>query len=167
MAKLTGKQIQGKALVLLDQTVGGIRWGQLLKIIHAADPETPPNSIHGALQNLFASSNEIVKVARGTYQLAKYHDAQAVEALATESQIENQPVQVEGPQHTTVTLLEVDFYSSFAEWLVDVAEEANEAEALGGSLLKGKWGTPDVIGVLKARADDIKVIVAAVEPFQV
>ena len=155
MAKLTGKQIQGKALVLLDQTVGGIRWGQLLKIIHAADPETPPNSIHGALQNLFASSNEIVKVARGTYQLAKYHDAQAVEALATESQIENQPVQVEGPQHTTVTLLEADFYSSFAEWLVDVAEEANEAEALGGSLLKGKWGTPDVIGVLKARADDI------------
>lgn len=155
MAKLTGKQIQGRALSLLEQSVGGIRWGQLLKIIHAADPETPPNSIHGALQTLFSSNNEIVKVARGTYQLAKYNDAQAKDAIATESLTESQSIQVEGPQHTTVTLVEADFYPSFAEWLIDVAEEANEAEALGGSLLKGKWGTPDVIGVLKARADDI------------
>lgn len=155
MAKLTGKQIQSRALELLDQSVGGIRWGQLLKVIHAADPETPPNSIHGALQSLFASSNDITKVARGTYQLTKYHDAQSIASIETEAVVESKTIEVEGPQHTTVTLVESDFYASFAEWLVDVAEEANEAEPLGGSLLKGKWGTPDVIGVLKSRADDI------------
>lgn len=156
MAKLNRKQIQARAFELLEETVGGMRWGQLLKIIHAADPETPPNTIHGALQTLFTiKSDEIVKVARGTYQLAKYQDADASVAIASETLIDSQPVKVEGPKHTTVTLLESDFYESFAAWLIDGAEEANEAEALGGSILKGKWGTPDVIRVLKPRADDI------------
>jgi hypothetical protein len=31
----------------------------------------------------------------------------------------------------------------------------NEAVVLGGSILRGKWGTPDVIGVLKPRAQDL------------
>jgi hypothetical protein len=34
-------------------------------------------------------------------------------------------------------------------------DEATVAAALGGASLGGKWGTPDVIGVLKPRAQDI------------
>jgi hypothetical protein len=52
------------------------------------------------------------------------------------------------------SLLEQDFYESFAEWLVD-NDEATVAMKLGGNGLGGKWGTPDVIGVLKPRAQDI------------
>src|SRR3546814_7212706 len=37
----------------------------------------------------------------------------------------------------------------------DLNDEATVASALGGSSLGGKWGTPDVIGVLKPRAQDI------------
>jgi len=54
----------------------------------------------------------------------------------------------------TPTLTEQDFYESFAEWLVE-NDEATVAAPLGGSSLGGKWGTPDVIGVLKPRAADI------------
>lgn len=155
MAKLNRKQIHERARELLESSPGGIRWGEMLKAIHAADPETPPNSIHGGLQNLLIGSAEIVKVARGTYQLAKYLDEQSSAAVAQDEAAAAEPVVVETPEHTKVTLLEAQFYPSFAEWLADVAEEVNSAVALGGSILKGKWGTPDVMGVLKPRTQDI------------
>lgn len=155
MAKLNIKQIQARAMDILESATGGIRWGELLKAIHGADPETPPNTIHGALQSLFSANDEIIKVARGTYQLAKYVDAQALQSLAAEQASETEGVQVETPANVKVTLIESDFYESFAQWLIDVAEEVNAAVALGGSILKGKWSTPDVIGVLKCRPQDI------------
>jgi hypothetical protein len=155
LAKLNRKQIQARALELLEDASGGIRWGQMLTAIHAADPETPPNSIHGSLQVLLMSDDRIAKVARGTYQLTKYQDAQASEAIAQDEAVANEPLIIDTLSHSKVTLLESDFYASFAEWLVDAAEEVNVAVALGGSVLKGKWGTPDVIGVRKPRAQDI------------
>jgi hypothetical protein len=155
MAKLNRKQIQGRALEILEASPGGIRWSEILKAIHAADPETPQNSIHGSLHALLATSDDVAKVARGTYQLRKYQDDQASVAVANDDAIANEPVIVETALHTRVALLESDFYDSFAEWLADVAEEVNVAVTLGGSVLKGKWGTPDVIGVLKPRAQDI------------
>ena len=51
-------------------------------------------------------------------------------------------------------MIEADFYASFAHWLENT-EEATVAVAIGGSLLKQKWGTPDVIGVLRPQAQDI------------
>jgi hypothetical protein len=94
-------------------------------------------------------------VARGTYQLAKYAEEQSTAALEDERATAAQSVVVESPTHERVRLLESDFYESFALWLIDEADEVNEAVALGGSLLKGKWGTPDVIGVRKPRAQDL------------
>lgn len=93
---------------------------------------------------------EIVKVARGTYQLAKYVEAD--NAVASIREIETAPVKAEAPGYETLT--EQDFYASFAEWLQE-NDEATVAASLGGSSLGGKWGTPDVIGVLKPRAQDI------------
>lgn len=155
MAKLNRKQIQARAIEILEGAPGGIRWSEILKLVHAAAPETPQNSIHGALQVLLSNSEEILKVARGTYQLRKYQDDQATTAIEQDEAAANEPVILETASHTKVVLLESDFYESFAEWLADVAEEVNVAVALGGSVLKGKWGTPDVIGVLKPRAQDI------------
>lgn len=148
--KYNRKEIQARALEILDQQQGGIRWGEILKLIHSEAPETPPNSIHGAIQVLFQSNESIIKVARGTYQLEKYATAEAIEAQAEEEATAAFPVKSVGTQSVT----EQDFYDSFAEWLVE-NDEATFASALGGSSFGGKWGTPDVIGVLKPRAQDI------------
>lgn len=150
--KLNRQQIQAKAYAILEAEKGGIRWGEILKRIHAGDPETPQNSIHGALQNLFVLSSDIVKVARGTYQLAQYIAADDALASAHEAETVAASVKAEAPSLETLT--EQDFYASFAEWLEE-NDEATVAAALGGASLGGKWGTPDVIGVLKPRAQDI------------
>lgn len=148
--KLNRKQIHARALEILEEEEGGIRWGELLKRIHADAPETPPNSIHGAIQVLFQSNDQIIKVARGTYQLEKYVSAQSSDAEAAEAATASLPVKANGQTQIT----EQDFYDSFAEWLEE-NDEATVATALGGSSFGGKWGTPDVIGVLKPRAQDI------------
>ena len=44
---------------------------------------------------------------------------------------------------------ESDFYAPFAEWLRNDLEEATEAVVVGGAFAKVKWGTPDVVGVLR------------------
>jgi aryl-alcohol dehydrogenase-like predicted oxidoreductase len=149
MAKLSMKEIQAHALALLEEKPGGLRWGDFIKLIHASSPETPTNSIHGAIQKLFASSDDVVKVAVGSYQLKKFHDQQseAVEPTA--------PMPAVIAATKPDGLLEGDFYASFAEWLTDVEEAVNVAVPLGGNVLKGKWGTPDVIGVRKPRADEM------------
>ncbi|MFN3945008.1 MAG: hypothetical protein ACK4K7_08770 [Allosphingosinicella sp.] len=155
MAKLNRKQIQESARRVLEERPGGIRWSDLLKTVHGRDPETPYNSVHGGLHALLTTSSDIVKVARGTYQLAKYVDADSREAVAEDRAVAAEVVEVETEAHETVRFSEADFYQSFAQWLIDVAEDANEAVSLGGSVLRGKWGTPDVIGVLKPRVQDL------------
>ena len=150
--KLNRTQIQGRAREILEAEQGGIRWGELMKRIHADDPETPQNSIHGALQTLFVVSSDIVKVARGTYQLAQFIEAADAIASAQEAEAIAVPIKSETPGSDLLT--EQDFYASFADWLEE-NDEVTFASALGGSSLGGKWGTPDVIGVLKPRAQDI------------
>ncbi|HEX8583366.1 MAG TPA: hypothetical protein VF680_03030 [Allosphingosinicella sp.] len=155
MAKLNRKQIQDAALRVLDERSEGIRWSELLRTVRDAAPDTPVNSIHGGLHNLLATDRSIVKVARGTYQLSKYVDEQSTAAVAEERAAAAESVVVDTADHQQIRLLESDFYKSFAKWLIEDADEVNEAVALGGSILKGKWGTPDVIGVRKPRAQDL------------
>lgn len=75
MAKLNRKQIHDEVRAILDAHPGGMRWADVLKIIQAAHPETPSNSVRGATHVLFQGGDDIVKIARGTYQLAKYAEA--------------------------------------------------------------------------------------------
>lgn len=138
---------------VLEAHPQGIRRTEWVRAVIAGAPETPENSIWGGVQNLITiRSSEIVKVARGTYQLAKFLAAEDAIASAKEAEVETAPIPSETPGHAPLT--EQDFYESFAEWLVE-NDEATVAAALGGSSLGGKWGTPDVIGVLKPRAQDI------------
>lgn len=153
--KLNRKQIQAHAIAVLQAKPGGIRWSELLKAVAEASPETPPNSIHGGIHNLLKTDDRIEKIAKGTYRLAELGEAEDSAAIAQDEAVAQTPVQVEAADHTLVTYVEADFYQSFADWLVDVAEEVNAAVPLGGSVLKGKWGTPDVIGVLKPRTQDM------------
>ncbi|QCB41007.1 hypothetical protein E5673_01170 [Sphingomonas sp. PAMC26645] len=155
MPKLNRKQIQEQAIAVLQGAHGGIRWSELLKAVVQTSPETPQNSIHGGIHNLLKTDGRIEKIAKGTYRWAELSDAGDSAAIAQDEAVAQTPVQVETADHTLVTYVEADFYQSFADWLVDVAEEVNAAVALGGSVLRGKWGTPDVIGVLKPRTQDM------------
>ena len=92
-----------------------------------------------------------MKVARGTYRLAKFIENDEENGRDQEKIVITKP-KPNGPGSEALT--EQDFYASFAEWVVD-NDEAPVAVALGGAGLSGKWGTPDVIGVLKPRAQDI------------
>ena len=74
--------------------------------------------------------------------------------MAAEDALSEETVVVDTPGQGKVSLTEQDFYPSFADWLVE-NDEASVAIELGGSSLGGKWGTPDVLGVLKPRAQDI------------
>jgi hypothetical protein len=151
--KLNRQQIHERAMQVLEAKPQGIRWSDLLQAVESSASGTPHNSIHGGIHNLLTTrTSEIVKVARGTYQLAKYASADDAIANAQEVATVVTPVKAEAPG--TETLTEQDFYASFAEWLEE-NDEATVASALGGSSLGGKWGTPDVIGVLKPRAQDI------------
>lgn len=138
---------------VLEDNPQAIRWAELLRAVEAQAPGTPRNSIDGAIhQLLITRTTEIVKVARGTYRLAKFVAADDALADAKEDANTSIPVAADAPEYGTLT--EHDFYKSFAEWLEE-NDEATVASPLGGSSLGGKWGTPDVIGVLKPRAQDI------------
>lgn len=151
--KLNRQQIQDRAMEVLELHPQGIRWTDLLRTVASGTPETPHNSVHGAIHALLSrSSEEIPKVARGFYKLAKY-----VEVDLQATNCEDNPEAIAPPPTLAISaepLVEQDFYDSFAEWLED-NDEATVASALGGASLGGKWGTPDVIGVLKPRAQDI------------
>lgn len=155
MAKLNRKQIQDQTIALMQDAPGGLRWSELLKAVIDANPDTPANSIRGATHALFSTDPRIEKVARGTYRLALLGEADDREAIKVDEAAAQIRVEVEAPDRTRVTYVEADFYQSFADWLVEVAEEVNAAVPIGGSILRGKWGTPDVLGVLKPRAHDL------------
>lgn len=153
MAKLNQKEIQKLALEVLDAHPDGIRWTDLLRALDAAAPDTPHNSIHGATHNLLTTKTaEIIKVARGFYRLAKYINNEDDSASIADTG--TVPITVNTDSLKAGTVTESDFYASFAEWLEE-NDEVTVAEPLGGASLGGKWGTPDVIGVLKPRAQDI------------
>ena len=56
---------------------------------------------------------------------------------------------------TTPKVKEEDFYRPFAEYLKNDLDEVTTVASLGGSVLKTKWGTPDVVGVYKSLASNL------------
>ncbi|WP_306223616.1 hypothetical protein [Bosea beijingensis] len=147
--KLSRIQIQEIGLKILANSQGGIRWVEILTAIKQQNPETPHNSIQGAVHHMLVNNPDIIKVARGTYQLSVKNDAESQVAIQAEKVESEKIVSIVDSENKLVNLIESDFYLSFAEWLKDTAEEVSEAVVVGGNILKGKWGTPDVIGILK------------------
>lgn len=144
MAKLTGKQIKAEALGVLASHPEGVRWSEIKKAIIAAHPETSPNTIHGNTFNLLSTSPDIEKIARGTYIL------KSLEPEIEPAEVETTYQDLEGKLFS-----ETDFYESFADYLRDELEEVNRVMPVGGSIFKGKWGTPDVVGVLRPEPSDL------------
>lgn len=148
MAKLTRNEIRDMARKLLADAPAGLRWSELLRAIAAASPETPPNSIQGTMYSFVNSAPEITKIGKGLYSLGP-------------SPADDQPPSEDEAQEITVPtsagpvkVREESFYQPFADWLKDEKDEVNEVIVLGGNMLKSKWGTPDILGVFKARKAD-------------
>ncbi|MCC6648708.1 MAG: hypothetical protein IT374_24480 [Polyangiaceae bacterium] len=137
MAKLSQKQIRDLALEIVRRHAGGIRYGELARSIETQHPETPRNTIQGSIWNLDAIlPNDVAKPSRGLFM-----------PLA--------PLPAPGDETARPKVREQDFYEPFAEWLKNDLDEVTDVVALGGAVLKGKWGTPDVLGVYKPLASNL------------
>ena len=71
MAKLRGKEIQELARQIVGHSPGGIRYSVLVAKIAADHPETPTNTIHGAVWDLDKTfAGLVLKPSRGLFTIA-------------------------------------------------------------------------------------------------
>ena len=105
--------IRSKAIEIIESQPTGIRYSQLIKLIHEALPEIPLNTIHGNVWNLETKVPEqVVKPARGVYLAPRYVEPRSAEP---------EPISPEPAPEEQV--YEEHFYEPFAEWLVNDLEE--------------------------------------------
>lgn len=142
MAPPIGEQIAKTAITLLEKIPQGLRFSQLVRRVKEALPEANLNTINGNTWNLDSRFPEIIyKPARGVFRHCRFKETEVPEIAAIEEPAE----QVEEEQ----------FYAPFANWIVNELEECTKAISLGGNTFRDKWGTPDVIGIRRARESDI------------
>lgn len=135
-------KIISKAVELIKSNPSGIRYSELIAKIQQELPDITVNTIHGTVWNLETRvPTEIYKPARGLFRHATFKDIEVSEKPEIPSVVEK--------------IKEDDFYEPFADWLINELEECTKAISLGGNKFKDKWGTPDVIGILKSRESDI------------
>lgn len=135
-------RIAQKATEVLAQEPEGLRHSVLLDRLKTALPDIPVNTIRGSLVGLAEYKlQEVYKPARGLFQHARYRESG--NQVATEMLVPSSPAREE------------DFYTGFAEYLTEDLEECTKCIPLGGCTFQDKWGTPDVIGIRKARESDI------------
>lgn len=152
MAKLNVQQIRDRALQIIQEAVAGIRYSDLVRHIAAEHPETPKNTIHGAVWDLDTRfPNLIHKPSRGLYLPLRQGEA-SPPAVA-------EPIKL--PK-------EEEFYAPFADWLKSELDEVTVAVPLGGGGMQKKWGTPDVVGVYKPLAShrikfDLEIVSAEIK----
>lgn len=145
MGKLNTSQIKVLAKQKVAAVPEGVRWTTLVNEIKAEFPETPINTIWGCTNSLFKDDPDIAKISKGIYAIGTVDvPIEAAPAGSNDSTSE-----------LTKSSYEKDFYRPFAEWLRDGLEEVTEALPIGGNIFKGKWSTPDVIGVLRPMRGDL------------
>jgi hypothetical protein len=144
---------------LLAQHNEGLRFSELVSRLRIAFPEDPHGTITGTVWNLDTRfPDQIYKPSRGLFRLTTFREVTPPAALQVAA----------APQKTASSIRESDFYEPFADYLVNELEECTVAVPLGGNRFGGKWGTPDVFGIFKARESDIvksplEVVVAEIK----
>jgi hypothetical protein len=84
---------------------------------------------------------DIYRPDRGLFQHVRYREGSSPTSVETSS--------------PSLVPKEEDFYAPFADYLLSDLEECTRCIPLGGCVFGGKWGTPDAIGIRKARESDI------------
>jgi len=130
--------IRNKAVELLKDNPQGLRYSELMREL-AKYFDMSLDTVSNAAWNIHDTRSEKVhKPARGLF---KYRFTGEEEI----SEIEKPP---SIPR-------EEDFYEPFADYLQNELNECTKAIALGGNILKKRWGTPDVIGINKSSHRDV------------
>jgi hypothetical protein len=142
---MTNKLSQGDKIVpysieLLKKNPEGLKFNVLHKKL-CEEFKLTQGSANGFIHKIsMLSKGEIINPERGLYKLA--NNGQGNNLSQNSSNVK-----------------EKEFYSSFAQWLIEDVLECSTAIALGGNKFGGMWGTPDVIGILSpSQADIIKEI---------
>lgn len=135
-------RVANGAVDLLNAEPGGLRHSVLIQSLRAALPDVPLNTIRRRLVGLVDYRPlEVYKPAKGLFRHTRFREIESAPAARA--------LPACSPVH------ERDFYASFAEYLTEDLEECTKCIPLGGCKFKDKWGTPDVIGILRARESDI------------
>jgi hypothetical protein len=132
--ELITERIKNLAKEIIKSRPGGIRYTELKEEVVRLLPGVNPLTVGGRLPKLPEDfPDEISKPERGLFVWIGAQVPTPMPALQNES----------------------DYYGPFAEWLKDDLEEVTSAVELGGSAIRGKWGTPDVVGVLRPKTSDL------------
>ena len=135
-------RIAEKAVEILVKEPDGLRHSVLLQNLKNALPGIPINTLRGSLVGLVDFRPlEVYRPAKGLFQHVRFREEEP--PVATRARAAPAPVREE------------EFYASFAEYLTEDLEECTKCIPLGGCAFQNKWGTPDVIGIRKARESDI------------
>jgi len=144
MTKLSVKEIRDLARSIVLKS-GGIQRSAILNEICKQNLEISKKAVESAIWDIDKSfPDEIAKTNRGFF--------------APLGSSESEPIGVGKTEQVTpagLKIKESDFYHPFAEWLRVDLDEVGAAIPLGGAVLKGKFGTPDVIGTYRSRASDL------------
>jgi len=135
------EQIAARAIQILKDNPDGVHYAELVRRIEKGCPEFRPNTVFTTVSELPKGwSEDVYKPAHGLFRHTCFRDKARL--VTPEAQ-------------KVGKLAEHAFYEPFARWLVDDSEECTKAVPLGGAKFRDKWGTPDVIGIRKARESDI------------
>jgi len=134
------EKIIKKIREILEKSLQGVRYSELVRRISTECPEININTIHGNIWNLrnkiaHSEIKDIVIPERGLFILKEYLYVKYLREELTEKEKKG--------------IREEDFYKPFADYLINDLEECTKAVPLGGSRFQDKWGTPDVFGVYK------------------
>jgi hypothetical protein len=159
MTILGTKEIKETAREIVLAHPEGIRFKDIVERILSRYPDaTNRTTIEAQVANYLvpAYPGELSKPSRGLY----------VPIATSSSFTTSQPL-------TQPPRTECEFYEVFASYLQNDLEEATVAVPMGGAGLKGKWGTPDVVGVYRPLTHDLvkftpEIVVAEIkiDPYQ-
>jgi hypothetical protein len=134
-------------LDLLGRHPNGLRYSELVRLLHETFPTIPQNTIQGSMWNLDALFPEAVyKPAKGVSKATAFREGENQHDIISVEQ------QVTPPE---ISFREERFYKPFADWISKELEECTKAVPLGGNRFKDKWGTPDVVGIREPKKSDI------------
>jgi hypothetical protein len=141
MTKPTDRQIQDLARRIVADNPGGIRYSALIRKVSEDYPAIPKKRVEWGVWNLDSLfPDEIAKPSRGLFTPVKTPSENPAEPR------DYSPAAADGK------IKESDFYEPVADLLRNDLGEVVEVVELGGSGIRSKWATPDVVGTYKPLA---------------
>ncbi|MEM0134326.1 MAG: hypothetical protein QXU18_03750 [Thermoplasmatales archaeon] len=134
------KKIRERAYEIIKKRPTGIRYSELVDIIHTENPEFNLNTIHSQISGLRNHKDYKDKLS-------------PVPRIYITIENEKNPIPSDEIVHEIDSGLkrhrEEEFYHQFAIFLKDNLNECTIAKAMGNSKFTFKWSTPDVVGYYK------------------